>query len=86
VDASWVEGEIISKSGAPSHVQKAYPPQQIIDNLNERVTCSSRSTHLVCFTNMLFVALFEPQDVGHAHANSSWDNAMHEELENFERN
>jgi hypothetical protein len=86
VEASWVEGEIISKSGAPSHVQKAHPPEQIIDNLNERVTCSLRSTHLVCFTNMLFVALFEPQDVGHAHANSSWDNVMHEELENFERN
>jgi hypothetical protein len=34
----------------------------------------------------LFVALFEPRDVGHALSNSSWVNAMHEELENFERN
>jgi hypothetical protein len=60
VEASWVEWEIISKSGAPSHIQKAHPPQQIIGNLNERVTRSSRSTHLFCFTNTLFVALFEP--------------------------
>jgi hypothetical protein len=30
--------------------------------------------------------LFEPQDVGHALSDSSWVNAMHEELENFERN
>jgi hypothetical protein len=36
IEASWVEGEIISKKGALSHVQKAHPPQQIISNLNER--------------------------------------------------
>jgi hypothetical protein len=86
VEASRIEGEIISKSGAPSHIQKAHPPQQIIGNLNERVTWYSRSAHLSCFTNTLFVVLFEPQDVGHALSDSSWVNAMHEELENFERN
>jgi hypothetical protein len=35
---------------------------------------------------MLFVALFEPRDVGHALSDLSWINVMHEELENFERN
>jgi hypothetical protein len=50
------------------------------------VTLSSRSAHLSCFTNTLFVALFEPRDVGHALFYLSWVNAMHEELENFERN
>jgi hypothetical protein len=50
------------------------------------VTQSSRSAHLSCFTNILFVALFEPQDVGHALSVLSWVNVMHEELENFERN
>jgi hypothetical protein len=84
--ASRVEGEIVSVPGAPSHIQKRHPPQQIIGNLNERVTHSSRSAHLSCFSNTLFVALFEPQDVGHALFYSSWVNAMHEELENFERN
>jgi hypothetical protein len=44
------------------------------------------SAHLSCFINMLFVALFEPRDVGHALSELSWVNAMHEELENFERN
>jgi hypothetical protein len=39
----------------PSHIQKAHPLQQIIGNLNERLTRSSRSTHLSCFTNTLFV-------------------------------
>jgi hypothetical protein len=47
---------------------------------------SSRSAHLACFTNTLFVALFEPRDVGHELSDSSWVNAMHEDLENFERN
>jgi hypothetical protein len=60
VVASRVEGEIIFDQGAPSHVQKAHPPQQIIGNLNERVTRSSRSVHLSCFPNTFFVALFEP--------------------------
>jgi hypothetical protein len=86
VEASWVEGEIVSKQGAPSHVQKIHLPQQIIGNLNERVTRSSMSAHLSYFTNTLFVALFEPRDVGHTLFDLSWVNAMHEELENFERN
>jgi hypothetical protein len=84
---SRVEGEIIFKPGAPSHIQKAHTPQHIISNLNKRVIHPSRSAHLSCFSNTLFVALFEPQDVGHTFSNSSWVNAMHgEELENFERN
>jgi hypothetical protein len=85
VEVSRVEGEIISESGAPSHIHKAHPPRQIIDNLNERVTRSSRSAHLSYFTNTLFVTLFEHRDVGHALSDSSWVNAMHE-LENFKRN
>jgi hypothetical protein len=86
VEASRVEGEIVSEPGAPSHIQKAHPPQQIIGNLNKRVTRFSRSAHLSCFSNTLFVALFEPRDIGHALSNSSWLNAIYEELENFERN
>jgi hypothetical protein len=83
---SRAEEEIIFEQGAPSHVQKAHPPHQIIGNMNERVACSLRSAHLSCFTNTLFIALFVPWDVGHALSNSSWVNAMHEEFENFERN
>jgi hypothetical protein len=86
MEASWVEGEIIPELGARSHIQKAHPPQQVIGNLNERVTRSLKSAHLACFTYTLFIALFEPQDVGHALFDLSWVNAMHEELENFERN
>jgi hypothetical protein len=84
--ASRVEGEIVSESGALSHIQKAHPPQQIIGNLNERVTHFSRSAHLSYFSNTLFVALFEPRDVGHTLSDSSRVNAMHKELANFERN
>jgi hypothetical protein len=80
VEASWVEGEIVSEPGAPSHIQKAHPPQQIMGNLNERVTHSSRSAHLTCFSITLFVTLLEPRDVGHALSDSSWVNVMYEEL------
>jgi hypothetical protein len=71
VEVSRVEGEIVSEWGAPSHIQKRHSPHQIIGNLNERVTRSLRSSHLFCFSNTLFVALFEPRDVGHALADSS---------------
>jgi hypothetical protein len=54
--------------------------------MNERVTRSSRLAHLPCFTNTLFIALLEPRDVGNTFSDLSWVNAMHEELENFERN
>jgi hypothetical protein len=86
VETSWVEGEIISEPGAFSHIHKAHPPQEIIGNMNERVTRSSRLAHLSYFLNTLFVALFESRDVGHALSDLSWVNAMQEELENFERN
>jgi hypothetical protein len=86
VQVSRVEGETTSEQGASSHIQKVYLSQQIIGNLNERVTHSSRLAHLSCFTNTLFVALFKPRDVEHTLSNSSWVNAMYEELENFERN
>jgi hypothetical protein len=81
-----IEGEINSENGVPSYIQKAHPLQQIIGNLNERVTQSSRSVHLSCFTNTLFVALFESRDIGHTLSDSSWVIAMHELLETFERN
>jgi hypothetical protein len=41
--------------------------------------------HLSCFSNTLFVALFEPRYVGHTLSDLSWVNVMHEELQNFER-
>jgi hypothetical protein len=85
-EASRIEGEIIFELGAPSHIQKAHPPLQIIGNMNERVTRSSRLAYLSCFSNTLFVALFEPQDIRHTLSDLSWVNAMHEELENFEIN
>jgi hypothetical protein len=66
VELLWVEEEVISELGAPSHIQNAHPPQQIIGNLNERVTRPSWSAHLSYFSNTLFVALFEPRDIGHA--------------------
>jgi hypothetical protein len=50
------------------------------------VTHFLRSAHLSCFLNTLFVALFEPRDVGHALFDSSWVNVIHQVLENFERN
>jgi hypothetical protein len=43
------------------------------------------STSILLYST-LFIALFEPRDIGYALSDSSWVNAMHEELENFERN
>jgi hypothetical protein len=82
---SAVEGEATSSREAPQHIQHCHPPQQIIGELHERVT-RSRSHHISHFAHLAFVATFEPRDVGHALSDPNWVNAMHEELENFERN
>jgi hypothetical protein len=44
------------------------------------------SAHLAYFTNTLFVAIFQPQDIGYTLSDLCWVNAIHEELEKFERN
>ena len=67
------------------HIQRRHSPEQIIGNIGERTTRSKVTTHDVC-ANSAFVASFEPKDVSHALTDESWINAMHEELENFERN
>nr|CAE01974.2 OSJNBb0051N19.3 [Oryza sativa Japonica Group] len=74
-----------SKVAAPLHIQRQHPPEQIIGNIGERTSRSKVTTHDVC-ANSAFVASFEPKDVSHILTDESWINAMHEELENFERN
>jgi hypothetical protein len=61
-------------------------PSYELSSLLRAVTRSSRSDHLSFFINTLFVALFEPRDIGHTLSDSSWVNAMHAKWENFERN
>ena len=51
-----------------------------------RYVTRSKVTSLAVFAHSAFVAFFEPRDIGHALSDSNWINAMHEELENFERN
>ncbi|WVZ75275.1 hypothetical protein U9M48_023347 [Paspalum notatum var. saurae] len=41
---------------------------------------------LAFFSHFAYVASFEPRDVSHALSDPNWVNAMHDELENFERN
>jgi hypothetical protein len=64
---------------------KLIPPSVIIGDINECMT-RSRSRNASHFAHSAFVATFEPKDIGHALSDPNWVNAMHEELENFERN
>ncbi|WVZ89387.1 hypothetical protein U9M48_035802 [Paspalum notatum var. saurae] len=57
----------------------------MIGDIHQRVTRSSVAS-LAFFSHSAYVASFEPQDVSHALSDPNWVNAMHEELENFERN
>jgi hypothetical protein len=56
----------------------------MIKELQELVTRSS-SQQISHFAHSTFVACFEPWDVGHAFSNPNGVNAMHVELEIFER-
>jgi len=57
----------------------------VIGDINVRMT-RSRSGAIGTFAHTAFIASFEPRDVGHTLSNPNRVNAMHEELENFERN
>ena len=80
-----IEEEAISTREAPRHIQRRHPPQQMLDDLNERVT-RSKVTSIAGFAHSVFVGSFEPKDIGHAVSDSNWVNAIYEEFENFERN
>jgi hypothetical protein len=62
-----------------------HPASKIIGDINERTT-RSRVRNNSHFDHATFVATFKPKDIGHALFDSNWVNAMHEKLENFERN
>ncbi|WVZ75591.1 hypothetical protein U9M48_023630 [Paspalum notatum var. saurae] len=57
----------------------------MIGDIHQRVTHSSVAS-LVFFSHSAYVATFEPWDGSHALSDPNWVNAMHEELENFDRN
>nr|BAH79981.1 putative unclassified retrotransposon protein [Oryza sativa Indica Group] len=78
---SHVQGE----DGRSFEDESDYNDHDEVGSAGERTTRSKVTTHDVC-ANSAFVASFEPKDVSHALTEESWINAMHEELENFERN
>ncbi|WVZ88979.1 LOW QUALITY PROTEIN: hypothetical protein U9M48_035444 [Paspalum notatum var. saurae] len=57
----------------------------MIGDIHQRVTHSTVAS-LAFFSHSAYVATFEPQDVSHALSDPNSVNAMHEDLENFERN
>jgi hypothetical protein len=80
-----VEGEVASRREPPRRVQVDHPALRIIGDMNEHTT-RSRVRNNSHFAHAVFVATFEPKDIGHTLSDHNWVNSMHEELENFERN
>ena len=78
-------GEVTSRATGSRAVQRDHPSERIIGDIGSR-TLRSQTGSVAFFAHFGFVASFEPKDVGHALSDSHWVNAMHEELENFERN
>ncbi|WVZ85007.1 LOW QUALITY PROTEIN: hypothetical protein U9M48_031971 [Paspalum notatum var. saurae] len=78
-------GEVTSEIVPSRQVQQDHPPHRMIGDIHQPVTRSTVAS-LTFFFRYAYVATFEPQDVSHALSDPNWVNAMHEELENFERN
>ncbi|WVZ63659.1 hypothetical protein U9M48_013273 [Paspalum notatum var. saurae] len=78
-------GEVTSEIVPSRQVQRNHPPYRIIGDIHQCVTHSSVNS-LAFFSHSAYVASFEPRNVSHALSDPNWVNAMHEELENFERN
>jgi hypothetical protein len=79
------EAEVVFRREAPRRIQVDHPPSRIIGDINERTT-RSRSRNASHFAHSAFVATFELKDIGHVLSDPNSVNAIHEELENFERN
>jgi hypothetical protein len=80
-----VEGEVASRREPPWRVQVDHLASRIIGDMKERTT-RSRVRNNYHFAHAIFVASFEPNDIGHALSDHNWVNSLHEDLENFERN
>ncbi|WVZ54674.1 LOW QUALITY PROTEIN: hypothetical protein U9M48_005438 [Paspalum notatum var. saurae] len=78
-------GEVTSEIVPSWQVQRDHTPHRMIGDIYQRVTRFSVAS-LAFFSHSAFVASFESRDVSHALSDPNWVNAMHEELENFERN
>ncbi|WVZ81763.1 hypothetical protein U9M48_029105 [Paspalum notatum var. saurae] len=78
-------GEVTSEIVPSRQVQRDHPPHRMIGDIHRRVTRSSVNS-LAFFSHSAYVASFEPRDMSYALSDPNWVNAMHEELENFERN
>lgn len=80
-----IEATSSSHLGPHCHIQRRHPLEQIVADLLEHVTLSKFGlSHSYLYS--AFVTFFKPKDVCHVLSDESWVNAMHEELENFERN
>ncbi|WVZ58595.1 hypothetical protein U9M48_008852 [Paspalum notatum var. saurae] len=78
-------GEVTSEIIPSRQVQQDHPPHRMIRDIHQRVARSSVNS-LALLSHSTYVATFEPRDVSHALSDPNWVNAMHKELENFERN
>jgi hypothetical protein len=67
-----------------SRLQKDHPVDQIIGDIHRGVTTRSRTANFCAHYS--FVSTIEPKNVGEALSDPDWINAMHEELNQFERN
>ncbi|WVZ93842.1 LOW QUALITY PROTEIN: hypothetical protein U9M48_039796 [Paspalum notatum var. saurae] len=85
LDPLRTQGEVTSEIVPSRQVKRDRPLHRMIGDIHQRVTGSS-VTSLAFFSHSAYIASFEPRDVSHALSDPNWVNAMHEELENFERN
>ncbi len=67
-----------------SRLQKDHPVDQIIDAINRGVTTRSRIANFC--EHYSFVSSIESRNIKEALMDADWINAMHEELNQFERN
>ncbi|WVZ76588.1 hypothetical protein U9M48_024553 [Paspalum notatum var. saurae] len=74
-------GEVTFEIVPSRQVRRDHPPHGMIGDIHR--PCH---TLFAFFLPLAYVASFEPRDVSHALSDPNRVNAMHEELENFERN
>jgi hypothetical protein len=70
-----VEGEVASRREPPQRVQVDHPASRIIGDMSEHTT-RSRVRNNSHFSHIVFVATFEPKDIGHTLFDHNWVSSM----------
>ncbi|VFQ61560.1 unnamed protein product [Cuscuta campestris] len=80
------EEQVPEIATVPTHIQKNHPLKNVIGSPIEGMKTRKKAINFLEMTKAYYTSTSEPRNIKEALTDEAWINAMHEELEQFERN